>query len=232
MDRVSAGTGKLLQELGPGEEHTLALRQNGKEIQLAVSCSEIRLKNDYFRIVALNNITHQMEEQEIAPPPDLSEFPVSELFGRVRSLFEEDLLVQGIGLHWKLEEAPRIGEGRSIGEDCRIRADRQMMEQVLINLIRNSAAALQGTPEATIELSCEKASPGKTMLVVQDNGDGIPEDKLEQVFVPYFSTRQGGSGIGLSLCRQILRLHRGEIRIQSEEGSGTRVEIQLPSGRL
>ena len=62
---------------------------------------------------------------------------------------------------------------------------------------------------------------------IGDNGEGIAPDRLEQVFVPFFSTREDGSGIGLSLCRQIIRLHGGSIRVDSEPGKGTEVSILL-----
>ena len=64
-------------------------------------------------------------------------------------------------------------------------------------------------------------------LSVRDNGEGIPEEKLEQVFIPFFTTREDGSGIGLSLCRQIIRSHNGKTHIESLPGEGTRVVITL-----
>jgi len=102
-----------------------------------------------------------------------------------------------------------------------------MLEQVLINLIKNALDAFCGQENPEIELSCYKDSNNHICLAVGDNGEGIPEDKLEQVFVPFFTTREEGSGIGLSLCRQIIRLHDGQILMDSSPRLGTNVIIRF-----
>jgi two-component system nitrogen regulation sensor histidine kinase NtrY len=102
-----------------------------------------------------------------------------------------------------------------------------MLEQVLINLVRNSVDALQNTESPEIEISCYQEGDKHVSLSVRDNGEGIPEEKLEQVFVPFFTTRETGSGIGLSLCRQIIRSHQGRMHIESLPGKRTRVTITL-----
>jgi signal transduction histidine kinase len=103
----------------------------------------------------------------------------------------------------------------------------EMLEQVLINLVRNSVEALGNTPDPLVRLSCDTDRDGHICLVVRDNGEGIPEDRLEQVFVPFYTTRDDGSGIGLSLCRQIVRLHGGKITIDSGLGEGTTIKLLL-----
>ena len=64
-------------------------------------------------------------------------------------------------------------------------------------------------------------------ISVEDNGEGIPPDKLEQVFVPFFTTKHHGTGVGLSLVRQIVRLHRGQVGISSEPGQGTEIRLRF-----
>jgi two-component system nitrogen regulation sensor histidine kinase NtrY len=108
-----------------------------------------------------------------------------------------------------------------------LEADKEMMEQVLINLVKNAADALQQTADPKIELSCYRDSGNRPCIHIVDNGKGIDPDKLDQVFVPFFTTKEEGSGIGLSLCKQIIQLHHGRIDVDSTPGKGTRISIQL-----
>jgi signal transduction histidine kinase len=87
---------------------------------------------------------------------------------------------------------------------------------VLINLIKNAIYALEGRPEAAIHLRAFLNTRGKITIQVIDNGRGILPEVLDKIFIPFFSTKQSGSGIGLSLSRQILRLHGGSINVFSE----------------
>ncbi len=95
--------------------------------------------------------------------------------------------------------------------------DIALIEQVLINLITNSVYATEDMPDAKIKIAV-KWSNERYMLVVSDNGKGIPQVNLDMVFIPFFSTRNGGSGIGLSISRNIMRAHNGSLRAESENG--------------
>ncbi|TRX72657.1 PAS domain-containing sensor histidine kinase [Carboxylicivirga sp. M1479] len=101
--------------------------------------------------------------------------------------------------------------------------DEQLLEQTLINLIKNSIEALDKEP-ALITI---KAHIRDHLLKIQiiDNGKGIPPDELDKVCVPFYTTRQGGNGIGLALSQQVMRLHGGQLQIQSEVGKGSRVTL-------
>ena len=142
-------------------------------------------------------------------------FPAKVLMDKIKELFREELEQQSIRL--------------ICPEQCslELNGDLQMLTQVLINLVKNSTEALQQTKDPEIELSCFKDSTGHITLSVRDNGHGIAEDKIAQVFVPFFSTREKGSGIGLSLCKQIIQLHRGKIQVASTPDQGTTMIIQL-----
>ncbi|MCF8413822.1 MAG: GHKL domain-containing protein, partial [Melioribacteraceae bacterium] len=100
-------------------------------------------------------------------------------------------------------------------------ADQVMIEQVLINMIINSIQALQGKSDKTITLSSNMNDKGRVVIKIHDNGTGIPPEVQEKIFIPFFSTKSSGSGIGLSLARQILRAHGGNIRVQSKPNEGT-----------
>ena len=111
-------------------------------------------------------------------------------------------------------------------EDINIQADSALIEQVLINLITNSLTAMTGTVQPVLTL---KAFPNKGQIVVQvqDNGTGIPEEKLADIFMPFYSTKEQASGIGLSFVKQILRLHNASIQVQSTMKVGSVFSISL-----
>jgi two-component system, NtrC family, nitrogen regulation sensor histidine kinase NtrY len=100
-------------------------------------------------------------------------------------------------------------------------ADENQISQVLINLVKNALQANEKNPEGKIQISVAFNSEHRPEIRVSDNGPGIPDDILEQIFVPFFTTRENGSGIGLSLSRQIMRLHGGSLQVRSTPGKET-----------
>ncbi|MDB5197047.1 MAG: histidine kinase [Flaviaesturariibacter sp.] len=135
---------------------------------------------------------------------------IRELFGNLNQLMQPTFEQKGIELEIILRET-----------DLSFEADASLIEQVLINLIVNAIEAVKETDEPRIILSAEQTLPNKIMLKVADNGSGMPEEVLEKIFIPFFSTKKTGSGIGLSLCKQIVMLHKGQLQVQSVEGKGT-----------
>lgn len=109
----------------------------------------------------------------------------------------------------------------SIPENLELSADEQLIEQVLINLLKNAIQALGKTENPQIELKAFTDLNGKMNIHVSDNGQGIIPEVLDKVFVPFFTTKPKGSGIGLSLSRQILRLHGGTLTVHSEPDKKT-----------
>ncbi len=97
--------------------------------------------------------------------------------------------------------------------------DENLFSQVIINLVRNSYEALQSQENGMIEINSYKSTNSQTVIEVIDNGPGIPIELLDQIFVPFFTTRENGSGIGLSLSRQIIRKHNGTISVKSYPGN-------------
>ena len=106
-------------------------------------------------------------------------------------------------------------------------ADPSLIEQVLINLIVNAMEAVKEQENPRIVLSADAAIFKKIIIRVADNGTGMPEEMLDKIFVPFFSTKKNGSGIGLSLCKQIMMLHRGNIQVHSTPGKGTAFSLQF-----
>jgi two-component system nitrogen regulation sensor histidine kinase NtrY len=105
-----------------------------------------------------------------------------------------------------------------------ILVDRRLLEQVLINLIKNAVYALQDEPNPIIQVSGYKISD-RTVIEIRDNGCGIPFNIIDFIFMPFFTTKKDGSGIGLSWSRQIMKMHKGSIQINSVEKSGTSVKL-------
>lgn len=102
-----------------------------------------------------------------------------------------------------------------------LEVDTNLIEQVLINLLVNAIEAVKEKEHPVITLSAQTGSNNKTTIKVADNGTGMPAEIIDKIFIPFFSTRKTGSGIGLSLCKQIMLLHKGSIQVQSKEGEGT-----------
>ncbi len=108
-----------------------------------------------------------------------------------------------------------------------IEADINLLEQVLINLMVNAMEAVKDATAPKITLTAFVNQNNRTVIKVADNGAGMPEELLDKIFVPFFSTRKTGSGIGLSLCKQIMLLHKGSISVHSVEGTGTSFTLQF-----
>lgn len=103
----------------------------------------------------------------------------------------------------------------------RVRADKNLVEQILINLIVNAMEAVRHSESPRIVLSASLDGQKRCVLKVTDNGHGVPEELLDKIFIPFFSTKKNGTGIGLNLCKQIMLLHKGSIQVQTVAGSGT-----------
>ena len=131
------------------------------------------------------------------------------VFSRVEQLLRPQFAESGIELHTEVDPP-----------GLELTADPGQVEQVLINLLSNAREATEGGAGGRVDLSAHLAR-GKVVVEVADNGPGIVEEALGKLFIPFFTTRQNGSGIGLSLCRQIMRLHRGSISVRSQPGVRT-----------
>lgn len=106
-----------------------------------------------------------------------------------------------------------------------LKADAYLIEQVLINLILNAIQACRQADQARVVISAMEKEEDKIYIQVADNGPGMPEEVMEKAFIPFFTTKKTGSGIGLSLCKQIMTLHSGKIYIQSAESKGTSINL-------
>jgi two-component system, NtrC family, nitrogen regulation sensor histidine kinase NtrY len=111
--------------------------------------------------------------------------------------------------------------------DICVMADKTMIEQVLINLIKNAIQAFGEKTDKKIMLTSYVSEKGGTVISVKDTGTGIEPEALEKIFIPFFSTKKTGSGIGLSLSKQIMRQHEGNITVKSVLGEGTEFVLRF-----
>jgi len=139
------------------------------------------------------------------PKPNFQIFPISELFERVQQLMQSQISERGIDFQTRVDP-----------ESLELTADPEMIEQVLINLLMNAIQASARKHKPRIRLTASMDDRGRTVIRVTDNGPGITDEAMEKIFIPFFTTKKEGSGIGLSLARQIIRLHRGSISVQSK----------------
>jgi nitrogen fixation/metabolism regulation signal transduction histidine kinase len=149
------------------------------------------------------------------PKPILNPVLVLPLVQRIASLFAPTLQEKNIRLTWDIQPA-----------DLRLLLDQDQIEMVLINLIKNAVEILEGRPNARIEIkSSVDQTAQKAVLEVSDNGPGIEPNALEQIFIPFFTTKEDGTGVGLSLSRQILQMHSGVLSVESQLGHGARFSL-------
>lgn len=135
---------------------------------------------------------------------------IETLFQNINRLMDPSLEAKGVSIHFEIESS-----------GIALEIDSYLIEQVLINLILNAIDACINGEEPLIRVSAFQTNNGNTIIRVNDNGTGISEEIIDTIFVPFFSTKKNGSGIGLSLCKQIMLLHQGKIQAQSSLEKGT-----------
>lgn len=141
---------------------------------------------------------------------------LSDIFGNIYRLMEPKLEQLNIATEIIMKE-PLL----------EVKLDKGLIEQVLINLILNAIDALKDVHDPKILLTAYTDNDNRPIIKIADNGIGIPEDMLDKIYIPFFSTKKNGNGIGLSLCKQIMQLHKGTISVQSVENKGTAIYLRF-----
>ena len=286
---------KTLKELKPGKRILVQVSDEDVMLQLAIYATEFKLSNRTIKLVSIQNIQSELEEQEMAawqklisvltheimnsitpiaslsatvndllkdidttdnipqeiddeividirnslttihkrstglirfvesyrnltkiPKPEFEIIPVKNIFDNVKLLMEKELHKSNINCSKSI-----------IPKTLEVTADQQQIEQVLLNLLKNSQHALEGQENGKIELKAFLDKRGKVAIQVIDNGPGILEDVIDKIFIPFFTTKVNGSGIGLSLSRQIMRFHGGTITANSELNVKTELTLKF-----
>ncbi len=276
---------ETIKNLEHGDRELVKINVDNELLQLSLQAVEFKMKNNAFKLVSLQNIHGELEEQELiswqklirvltheimnsvtpisslattmesmlredepltepeladirmalktinrrseallkftetyrnltrVPLPTFETVDAREMLRRVEMLFRPVFSEKGIDLKMVLPSKPVFLE-----------ADSGLIEQVLINLVKNAVEAVAGEHQQTdpeIILRLERLSNQSPIIRVVDNGPGIDEEKIGQIFMPFFTTKKEGSGIGLSLSRQIMQMHKGSLAVISEPEEGT-----------
>lgn len=175
-----------------------------KDIHQAIQTIERRSKGLIRFVSDFRNLTK-------IPTPKIGKVLVQDLFNRIKVLLKHDLAKANITLKVDIEE-----------EQLAINADQELIEQVLINLMKNAIQALEEKDsDKRIALTAYQEPKKRVVIQVADNGSGIEEEALSKIFIPFFTTKKQGSGIGLSISKQIMRQHKGNISVKSTIDEGT-----------
>jgi nitrogen fixation/metabolism regulation signal transduction histidine kinase len=192
------------------EKDILALDQDDKEdLLLAIHTIQRRSEGLIHFVKDFRNLTH-------IPAPKFEKLKISKIFEEINLLLSKDILSNKIAYTSSIEP-----------QDLTIEADKPLIEQVLINLIKNAIQAFDEETNRLIEVNAFKDDKGRVSIAVKDNGSGIDEEALSRIFVPFFSTKKTGSGIGLSLSRQIMRKHKGTLTVDTQIDEGTEFTMRF-----
>lgn len=203
MTPITSMTSTILGLLDPirlrAEENVEAVMdaETAADVSAALQTIQKRSEGLTHFVAAYRNLT-------LIPRPRFKIFPVDELFARVEKLMEHKLKERKIAYHWSVEP-----------QTLELTADPGLIEQVMINLLLNAVDAMQDQKEPALEWSAVQDEIGRVMIRIKDNGPGIVKEALGKVFIPFFTTKKTGSGIGLSLSRQIMKQHKGTMSVQS-----------------
>lgn len=285
---------KTLYELKSGRKKLIKVNDEDDLLQLAIYAKEFGIKDQYIKLVSIQNIQSELEEQEmqswqklirvltheimnsITPisslsvsvnamlsemtgdhlskqiddekiddiqyalttiqrrsdgllqfvdsyrnltrirKPDFKIFSIQKLFSDIQLLMADELRAKQVEFTTDVEP-----------QSLELTADRNLIEQVLINLVKNSLNALDDSENPNIQMTAFLSKEGRIGIKVMDNGSGILTDVIDKVFIPFFTTKSEGSGIGLSLSRQIMRLHGGTISVNSIPDERTTVTLKF-----
>ena len=204
ITNLAGMTGQMLED-----ESGAVLRPDkiGKETTEDIHHS---LKIIESRTQALINFVKATKSLTQIPKPNIRRISLKELFDRITILYQV-----------RFREAGVKFEKQITPPDLSVEADLELVEQVIINLIQNALEAMQKTSKPRLSITAIKNEPGQVQISVSDNGSGISNEVLGKIFLPFYSTKDNKSGIGLSLSQQIMMLHNGRLEVTSEPGKGT-----------
>lgn len=150
------------------------------------------------------------------PPPQKREIALDAYFSRLETLLSSEWSDRGVTLHMR-----RPPPGLTIA------ADESLLDQAIINVVRNAADAASSSSEPQVWLDARLSERGRPVIEIADNGTGLDAELAEKIFRPFFTTKADGSGIGLSLARQVMLMHSGAITARPRDGGGALFQLRF-----
>ena len=298
LQRVNTRLLDAMKQIKPGNNQLLNAIINDSSVHLSLTASEMKLKDEQVKVIALNDISHEIDKQEIESWQKLirilnheimnSVAPITSLSSTISGFYKEGEkqkkaemidektisktlkgltvieehgrgLINFVDSYRSLTKLPElkpeelkikdIFESLTIlaaslrqekypdldlslntkvePDDLVICADESLLTRVLFNMVKNSMEAMEGIGRPGISLEAGRNTAGKNIIRIIDNGQGMNDELKERIFIPFFTTREKGSGIGLSLSRQIINMHKGNITVKSSPGKGTEMIITI-----
>jgi signal transduction histidine kinase len=210
----------VAHELGnPLNSLTIQLQLMERKLKKMKASKELDSLGESVRVcheevTRLDGIIRNFLEAIRPRPPDLAEVDLAEILAEVLRFQQQEFADRGI-----------VVEAETTGALPTVMADRNQLKQVFFNLTKNAIEAMQ--PGGKLRI-ISRADDDSVFLLFGDSGAGIKQDDLARLFQPYHTTKPGGHGLGLMIVQRILREHGGQVGIESKEGVGTIVTLQLP----
>jgi two-component system, NtrC family, nitrogen regulation sensor histidine kinase NtrY len=196
-------------------EYDIAAGTPGPE---AVEDLKEALQTVESRSKGIMNFVNAYRDYTTLPEPQFTQVNLKTLIASVSNLLQSDMRAAGINYHAGV-----------LPENIEIHADAAQLQMVLINLVKNAMDALEHTDKPLINIKGYISSTQQVCIEISDNGPGIEQEALERIFIPFFTTKKKGSGIGLSLSQQIIQMHGGQLKVVSPPAAGTTFYVLLNS---
>jgi nitrogen fixation/metabolism regulation signal transduction histidine kinase len=182
--------------------------------QVQIDDTFLGLKAINNRVNGLMKFVESYRKLYKIPNPVFNNFMIQDVLDEIKSLYKKEFLEKNIHLEINNENQKTLF------------ADKNMITQLMINLIKNAIEAVEKSPNPKISIDIKNVDH-QTNIIVSDNGSGISEDVLKDIFVPFYTTKTNGSGIGLYYSKMIIYMHKGSINVKSEENKGTSFSIHI-----
>jgi two-component system, NtrC family, nitrogen regulation sensor histidine kinase NtrY len=207
MTSLAATARDLVEEAAHDLPADTPSREHLDEAAMALATVAKRSEGLLQFVQSHRRLTHRLT----ACPERLS---VRRVFVRLHSLIAPELETNGIAFTASVEP-----------ETLEITADAVLLDQALINLLRNALDAVRGRPDAKILLSAQRTPHGQVQIAVVDNGPGIAPEQRENIFAPFYTTKREGTGVGLTLVRQIAAVHEASVALADTPGGGATFKL-------